>query len=1189
MKTNTQNNNLNKNQNQKNFEERLANLNPEQRLAVDTTDGPVMVIAGPGTGKTELLALRTANILINTQTSPQNILLLTFTESGASNMRERLVNLIGESAYRVAIYTFHAFAGDVMNKYAEHYFDGASYKPATDIDKLKILESILENLSRDNKLSSKHPDMGYTYQSDIVSCISGLKKGNISPEDFKIKISILEKETKEINDFAGEMLTECSGSRKFDLVFSTFGKIYEELEKLANQNNNNYAKYLQNTLSLELLKSGESGDHKNLNSWRDEYFTKNTKTNSQEKEDKDENDLKILKDSRSEKISKWYELCDVYEKYIFEMNKNGLYDFDDMIFLTAKELERNVSLRNELEEKYQYIMIDEFQDTNDAQLSLVKNMTLSPINEGMPNVLVVGDDNQAIYKFQGAELDNIFKFKNMYANVKTVVLDKNYRSTQNILDYSKNIMLQIEDRLDMRDTNINKDIKANNKKFLEKIEGGKIGNILEETFENDQLELDYIAKEIQKLLADGVNPEEISVISKKHQSLKNLTNVLNIYNIPYSYEKREHVLEKKHINELINIVYFLLDDNENKLPEILSYNFWGLNRLDIWNIAEKVKAGVTFEDEIGVKIYKKVSWLAAMQSSENVSVQNIAKFLIELKSDAKDISLEALLDKIIGTTEYEYVNEYDDSDNGEDIFKKENISKINKENNNFTSPYKTFYFGKENFEHNKPEYLEFLFALRTFIGALREFRQGKMLNAVDLIDFVNIYKNNDKMTLTLRSPFATSDKAITLQTAYKAKGLEYEYVFIINADEKEWNGRGVINKIGMPENLKLLHEGDNNDDKLRLLYVAMTRAKHTLYVTHSKEKLSYILKNSKQDTNIENIENQVSDLNHITKEIVQNMQISMTGALVEDEKILLKRLLENYKMPVTHLTNFLNLGKVGPEKFIEQNLLRFPQAMSSSSAYGSAMHAAMQAYYLYFKKYEKVPSVDKVKEYFENSLLSYGLSEIEYEKYKKSGNENLEVYIKDLENRNDGQDKAKISDMVEVNFANEGVHIGEVNASGKIDKMQFVGDVITVTDLKTGKSFYDWNQKGINEYDKIKMHFFKYQLAYYKLLIKNSRSYHNHKVDIGKIEFLECDNINDKNPKINILELNLSDSEGIELCNRVSKLSNIVYNKIINLEFPDTKKWTHDENGNEKDVKLSDILEFEEELLSDEILKYANK
>jgi DNA helicase-2/ATP-dependent DNA helicase PcrA len=650
--------------------------------------------------------------------------------------------------------------------------------------------------------------------------------------------------------------------------------------------------------------------------------------------------------------------------------------------------------------------------------------------------------------------------------------------------------------------------------------------------------------------------------------------------VPYSYDKNESVLDKQHIHELITVTQFVASGmtgsglKEEMLPEILSFKFWGLSRLDVWSVAEKVKVGMYTEDELGVKIYKKVSWLQAMLSSENQDIKNIANFLIEMITEAHDVPLENILDKIIGTKEYEYMGEYDEEIN------------TKKEIKTFNSPYKDYYFGKENFDHNKPEYLEFLFALRTFIGSLREFKQGQVLKVSDLDEFLNIYKNNDNLTLTLTSPFATSNDAIVLQTAHKAKGLEYEYVFIINADEKSWNSKGYNNKIGLPENMKLLPESDNDDDKIRLFYVAATRAKHTLSISYNKEKLSYLM----TDEELENREkekeakkklekeNKKSPLN-ITKELAQNLYIINTNAFVQDEKILLKRLLENYQMPVTHFTNYLNIGKVGPDKFVEQNLLRFPQAMTSSSVYGSAMHAAMQAYYLYFKKYEKLADTEKVKEYFQNALLSGGLSEIEYQKYLISGYENLSIYIKDLESRNGGDDKPKQSDMVEYNFAREGVKIGEVNASGKIDKMQFEDSTITVTDLKTGKSFDSWSEKGGSPYDAIKLHFFKYQLAYYKLLIKNSRTYNNHKVGMGKIEFLECDD----NEKINILELNLSDESGLVLCERVEKLSNIIYKKILDLDFPDVSRWTKDEFGNEKEIKLKEILEFEEALLSGNI------
>lgn len=1120
-----------------NFEERYKKLNDEQRLAVDTLDGAVMVNAGPGSGKTELLAMRTANLLKRLQINPGNILLLTFTENAAFNMRDRLYKLIGDAAYGVAIYTFHGFANDVISRYGEYFFDGANFRPVTDVEKINIVEKILQELPKKSKLGKKEFEGGYIFIGDLLSCISGLKKGNLNADDFRESVKENYKVWQKINEET-KILEKASGGRKFNLVFGAYIEFYAAIKSLSTKKQNEYLNYLLNTLDLEIIKSKDSGEYKNLNEWRDEFFTK----------DEEGDNFKILKDSRKEKIEKWLELADIYEKFDIEMKKEGLYDFDDMIYLVAKELKNNTSLRNELEEKFQYIMVDEFQDTNESQFSLIQNLTSSDIHNGNPNILVVGDDDQAIYKFQGAELSNIYKFLQHYPQTKKIVLNKNYRSTQNVLDFARSSILLGKDRLEMRDKSFRKDLLSGREI--------KAGNIIEHKFENVELEYDYISTEIQNILATGVAPEEISIISNKHQNLKDIANYLNLKKIPYSYEKKEHVLDKQHIKELITILEFVNSVTAEQvkdylLPDILSYKFWNLNRIDIWKIAESVRD----VNEDG----KRKSWFSEILNNENPQIKRIGEFLLELSIDAKNIPLEHLLDKIIGTTEWEFGGEYADLENT-----KNNLSNVK---TNFVSPYKNYYFGKDNFLHNKPEYLDFLFSLRTFVGALREFKQGQILKATDIDEFLSVYKNNDKLSLTSVSPFASSAKSIVLQTAYKAKGLEYEYVFIINANEKDWNGRGMTNKIGFPKNMKLLSESDDYDDKLRLFYVALTRAKHTLYITYSKERLGFI-GNSNLTPPSPNLGEGVS------APILKNLHLSKKVNYVQDEKVLLKRLLENYQMPVTHLTNFLNLGKVGPDKFVEQNLLRFPQAMSESAIYGSAMHYAIQNYYSYYKKHEKLTSVEQLDKYFESALVKFKMPENLFNKNLAEGKKNLRIYFEDLKKRGG----INTTDVIEFKFKNEGVKFGDVHAAGNIDKISINPkdkNEILVTDFKTGKSFTSWEAKD-NEYTKIKLHFYQYQLVYYKLLIKNSRTYKNYSVNLGQIEFIEADD----NGKINVLELKLND----ELVERVSKLANIVYNKILNLDFPDVTKYTHTEAGKEKEeIKLTDILNFEEDLLNGRI------
>lgn len=157
------------------FETRYKKLNARQKEAVDTIDGPVMVVAGPGTGKTELLSMRAANILRSTDTLAENILCLTFTESGADAMRQRLSEVIGPDAYKVAIHTFHSFGSDIISRYGEYFYHGANFRPASELNSYEVLRTIFDSLELASPLNVRMNDE-YTYLSDTLSAISDLKK-----------------------------------------------------------------------------------------------------------------------------------------------------------------------------------------------------------------------------------------------------------------------------------------------------------------------------------------------------------------------------------------------------------------------------------------------------------------------------------------------------------------------------------------------------------------------------------------------------------------------------------------------------------------------------------------------------------------------------------------------------------------------------------------------------------------------------------------------------------------------------------------------------------------------------------------------------------------------------------------------------------------------------------------------------
>ena len=167
-----------------NFKIRFEKLNRQQKQAVEAIEGPVMVVAGPGSGKTELLSLRVANIMRLTDTAPKNILCLTFTDAAAFNMRQRLAGLIGRAAYRVAIHTFHSFGVEIINRYPEQFYGGASFLPADDITQMEVLEEIFSGLDYDNPLRSEHNGQ-FVYLPKVKKAIEHLKKAGLSPVEFK--------------------------------------------------------------------------------------------------------------------------------------------------------------------------------------------------------------------------------------------------------------------------------------------------------------------------------------------------------------------------------------------------------------------------------------------------------------------------------------------------------------------------------------------------------------------------------------------------------------------------------------------------------------------------------------------------------------------------------------------------------------------------------------------------------------------------------------------------------------------------------------------------------------------------------------------------------------------------------------------------------------------------------------------
>ncbi|MEQ9617811.1 MAG: ATP-dependent DNA helicase [Deltaproteobacteria bacterium] len=1122
-----------------NFEERYGKLNPEQREAVDYINGPLLVVAGPGTGKTEILGLRIANILRKTDTSPRNVLCLTFTNSASHNMRKRLSELIGQDAYKVAIHTFHSFGVEIISGYPEYFYSGTIFSPVDDLGQIQILEEIIEELSYDDPLRTIHPEGGYAYINSIKEAIGDLKKAGLTPEEFRL---VLER-NKTCYEHLNPQINSVFAPR---IAKKSIGIVAGLVENLSSENALDTAfldiksivESVRHSLTHILEDAERSAKTKPLSDWKSEYTKK------------DDNGALVLKDSLySDKL---FSLADVYEEYQERLYKERCYDFDDMILEAIQGIETNKSLGYELHQKYEYILVDEFQDTNEAQMRLLRLITKYGEDGREPNVMVVGDDDQAIYKFQGAELSNVLNFQKIYPDTKVLSITSNYRSTQDVLDLARFIITKGEERLENLYPDIDKNIVSSNARV-------EPGEIVSKSFPTNLHEYFWVGREIERLIQTGKCPSSIAVIARNHRQLEEIALLLNKMEIPLIYERYNNVLREPHVRQLIQISRFIssvcrknMDEADEYLPEILSYPFWKIDRKVIWDISKK--AG-----------NRRAGWLDIMESYHDENIKRVADFLIQLGKESSFETLEHILDRIMGAHE-ELVPDNDE----DELESPDGVS-----DQKFVSPFKDYYFGERRLEENRVEYIKFLSGLRTFIQALRDYRKGELLKIDDLAEFVGLHEKNNVPVID-NSFFVNSGDSVSLLTAHKAKGLEFDTVFVINCQEEIWTRKGRGSLLPFPLNLPISPAGDTLDDQLRLFYVAVTRAGSNLYITSYETKengnissrLHFIQDSGESEESGAKLRKALS----VDREDIDVSEIPDTGdvltvswesyhapPVVHDEKAVFEKTLEEYKLSVTHLNNFLNVTKGGPRLFFEQNLLRFPQSKTPEGSYGSAIHRIMEAVYRHLKQAGELPSLEMVLGWYERELAYERLNEKHFKDYLKKGRDRLTIfYDKKIENFHP-------SHFSEVNFSDQGVVIGKAHLTGKIDKMVPLNEAeIAVHDFKTGKHKTDW--KGSGQYEKIQLHQYKRQLVFYKLLVEHSKDYGaEYKVNRGVLEFIEPE-------KGELFDLRAEIER--EECERTAQLASIVFDKISNLNFPDVRRYAQD---------LSGILNFEDDLLEGKV------
>lgn len=1090
------------------YKKRYTELNPAQKEAVDNIDGPLMVVAGPGTGKTELLSMRTANILLQTDVLPENILCLTFTDSAANAMRQRLIDIIGSNAYKVSINTFHGFGTETINQYGEFFYSGANFKSVEDLSVRAILVSIFDELEHDNPLSSKMNGQ-YTHLESAIQTISELKKSGLTDEELRI---VLEK-----NDVVIEKIEPLLSTIFEDRISkNTLGelkKLLPKIETLISPTEIPGITPLARVMLDSLSRTIEQAEtHPKitppLTAWKNSWM-KLDHTGTK----------KILKSSESQK--KLRALSYVYFKYLNTMREKELYDYDDMILDVLHAIETNAELKATLQEKYQYIMIDEFQDTNLAQMRIIYNLSDNIVNEGRPNIMVVGDDDQAIFSFHGADIGNILHFKENFKDVKIITLKENYRSTSPILDFAREVILQGSERLENIADNIDKTLNSNSPEKTRQVELFEAESIAQERA--------ILVSKIKSDINAGEQADQITVISRTHKELVALLPYLSDENIAVNYERQDNVLENEIVELIENIAKIIvaLQTGDHRLSnvilsEIIGHPVWNFKAKDIW--------------ELSLQAYnEKKSWFEVMNTS--MVFKDFQSWLLELSTKLSSYPVENILDEIIGKEE--------------------------SSGTNYQSPIYQYYFSNETLQNNPEEYVTYIEALRTIRTKLKEYDPQNKPTLKTLVEFIQLNRNLGNEIRSTRQKSQNQPNSINLMTAHKSKGLEFNNVYIINAVDSVWGekSRSRSRSINYPENLPIAMSSDDINERLRLFFVSSTRARKKLTVSYSSQNevgretflTSFLVASTLEPVRLQATSSR-KDI--VEKEWYENI-INIPSRTMKD---ILSPIIENLKLSATHVNNFIDLERGGPQYFLINNLLRFPEAMSESAAYGTAVHKTLQKAHNHLTSTGKRRPIEDLISDFELFLSDQRLPELEFRRSLQKGIQHLQIFL--------GEKYSEFStnQKTELSFAHQQVAIDGANLNGQLDMIDInqKNKTIMITDYKTGKPASSW--KSSEGYEQIKLHKYRQQLMFYRLLVENSKDYSSLTLIGEYLSFVQPD----KSSNIVTLEAEFSENELSDF----KKLVIAIWQHIQELNLSDI-------SGYDKSIK--GILKFEQDLIDNKI------
>lgn len=505
----------------------LQKLNTEQRRAVDSIYGAVNVVAGPGTGKTQILAARIANMLTSDlQITPNMILALTYTNAGVVAMRKRLLSIIGPTVYQLNIHTFHSFCNEIIQANPD-YFKIKDFEPVSELERLEIAYQIIEEMDNEKLLKRFRGDIHYDSRR-LLNLWATMKE-----EGWTI-------------DFYIEKVEEYISNLEY---WEAQGKIlvqgYGE-----SGNDNKFHKAIVKQYFEE---------HPEAKEWL--YLRPNSKQGYLAGSPR----VKVIEDKKH-KAKILIEAGALLKTYNEKMIEARRYDFSDMIHWVLKAWENDSFFLLNFQERYQFVLLDEFQDTNGSQLQLIDKL-MSYWDD--PNIFVVGDDEQCLFEFSGARIQNILDYQEKY-EAELIILKQNYRSLQPILDAAKKVIERNDDRL-VNKVGMNKDYLAVRTKQMLPLVISEFPSLMAETV--------WIVGHIE-ILMGYMKPKEIAVLYRKHKQANDLIQQLEARGIPYNIRRSINVLDTVIVKQLLDLLSIVVHLNEldadyydNLLFRILHFYF----------------------------------------------------------------------------------------------------------------------------------------------------------------------------------------------------------------------------------------------------------------------------------------------------------------------------------------------------------------------------------------------------------------------------------------------------------------------------------------------------------------------------------------------------------------------------------------------------------------------------------------